>query len=221
MSFLACPAANSIAGIASTRVTLGSGIRDHHEGSAERIRSSRVPAASAQAWPRHFDHLGEFLRSRLRLPWPQIKTPSRSTGRSGKGACHCSSDLTLSVATEWIRPWPLFNPRAMPVSWESSPTWRSPDSAEVLVGPDPLRVASGGTTSRAAYRWLLVPGPEAPGLRGDLERSGCTVRIGAGCRMRCADLPGAAWAHDCRWVVLTPRSGYVLTGGMRPLSRSF
>lgn len=86
----------------------------------------------------------------------------------------------------------------------------------------PLRICSGGTTSAAARpgQWTLDMRANFHTLQ--LSNDCSTVRIGAGCTMadvlealRCRDRTLAAGLSG------HPGLGYVLTGGMGPLSRRF
>ena len=87
-------------------------------------------------------------------------------------------------------------------------------------GPRPLRLCGGGTTSRAAVadHWTLDL--QTHFQRVEWQPADQSVWIGAGCRMR--DVLEALLPHD-RTVAAglsgLPGLGYVLTGGMGPLSR--
>ena len=95
-----------------------------------------------------------------------------------------------------------------------------PDLLGGWCGPRPLRISGGGTSSRAAAtgQWTLD-------LRGSFKQivwnpDDQTVRFGAGCRM--GEVLEALLPHG-RTIPAglsgRPGSGYVLTGGMGPLSR--
>jgi hypothetical protein len=87
-------------------------------------------------------------------------------------------------------------------------------------GPRPLRLCGGGTTSRAAADENWTVDVQTHFKRLDWEPADRTVLIGAGCRMGevlDALLPyGRTMAAGLSGL---PGLGYVLTGGMGPLSR--
>ena len=89
-------------------------------------------------------------------------------------------------------------------------------------GPRPLRLCSGGTTSRAAAadHWTLDV--QAHFQRIEWQPADQTVWIGAGCRM--GEVLEALLPHGrtmAAGLSGLPGLGYVLTGGMGPLSRHF
>ena len=89
-------------------------------------------------------------------------------------------------------------------------------------GPTPLRLVSGGTTSRAAADgcWSLDLRGQGPGPTWNAGDA--SVRIAAGCRI--GDVLAALLPYQ-RTIAAglsgLPGLGYVLTGGMGPLSRRF
>ena len=120
-------------------------------------------------------------------------------------------------------PQPLFNPQAAdaPVlGMLQPPLAELPALLRSWSGPTPLRLSSGGTTSRAAAAdcWSLRLSSSARTLCWNAAEG--TVRIGAGCRM--GDVLTELAEHQ-RTIPAglsgLPGLGYVLTGGMGPLSR--
>ena len=122
-------------------------------------------------------------------------------------------------------PQALFNSQAAdaPVlGWLQPPLAELPRLLSTWSGPTPLRLCSGGTTSRAAAGdcWSLDLRIHGRGVRWNAEAG--TVRIGTGC---CIGDVLAELALQKRSIPAglsgLPGLGYVLTGGMGPLSRRF
>lgn len=122
-------------------------------------------------------------------------------------------------------PQALFNPQAADarVLGVLQPELQDlPELLRTWSKPTPLRVSSGGTTSRAAASgcWSLDLSAHGPGVAWD--GSNATVRFGAGCRV--GEVLEALVPHQ-RTIAAglsgLPGLGYVLTGGMGPLSRRF
>ena len=97
-----------------------------------------------------------------------------------------------------------------------------PALLETWSGPTPLRVSGGGTTSRAAVSGCWSLDLSAHGRSVVWDGSTATVRIGAGSRV--GEVLEALVPHQ-RTIAAglsgLPGMGYVLTGGMGPLSRRF
>ena len=97
-----------------------------------------------------------------------------------------------------------------------------PALLETWSGPTPLRVSGGGTTSRAAVSGCWSLDLSAHGRSVVWDGSTATVRIGAGSRV--GEVLEALVPHQ-RTIAAglsgLPGMGYVLTGGMGPLSRQF
>ena len=117
-------------------------------------------------------------------------------------------------------PQPLFNPQAADARVLGV---LKPDLAELPTllrswsGPTPLRVASGGTTSRAAADGCWCLDLRRQDSEVTWNAADATVRIGAGCRT--GDVLTCLVPHG-RTIVAglsgLPGLGYVLTGGMGP-----
>ena len=122
-------------------------------------------------------------------------------------------------------PQPLFNPQAADARVLGV---LKPDLAELPTllrswsGPTPLRVASGGTTSRAAADGCWSLDLRRQDSEVTWNAADATVRIGAACRI--GDVLTCLVPHG-RTIVAglsgLPGLGYVLTGGIGPLSRRF
>ena len=120
-------------------------------------------------------------------------------------------------------PPPLFNPQAADAEARGLLQPTAEDLPSLIAGwsgPRPLRVCSGGTSSRAAAegQWTLDLRRTMTGITWNAADQ--TVRIGGGCRMgqvleQLHPLGRTVSAGLSGW----PGVGYVLTGGMGPLSR--
>ena len=117
----------------------------------------------------------------------------------------------------------LFNPQAADASVAGVLAPASDTLPQILRhwrGTRPLLVSSGGTSSRCAAsgHWTLDLRPAFQGL--SLIEAGSAVRIGAGCRM---GEVLQALAQQQRTITAglsgLPGMGYLLTGGVGPLSR--
>ena len=121
-------------------------------------------------------------------------------------------------------PWELFNPQAFDAR-RAGVLLPSREELEPLLqgwsGPRPLRVCSGGTTSRSAAdaQWTLDLRRHGQSIT--LNREDGTVRVEGGCQMgdvlRVLAPRGRSIPTGLSGL---PGMGYLLTGGMGPLSRA-
>ena len=117
----------------------------------------------------------------------------------------------------------LFNPQAADAEAQGLLQPTAEDLPSLIAGwsgPRPLRVCSGGTSSRAAAegQWTLDLRRTMTGITWNAADQ--TVRIGGGCRMgQVLELLHPLGRTVSAGLSGWPGVGYVLTGGMGPLSR--